>query len=552
MQIENYYKKYVEEGFDENGVLNKFKINCPDDYNFGYDTVDKYAEIEPDRRTLFWVNLKDETRQFSFGELSRLSNKAANFFLSLGIKKGDKVMVVLKRDYQFWYAMIGLMKIGAVAIPATHLLVKEDFIYRFELADVRAIICTEFAKVAHFVEDANKESKVIPEFLIMANGRRDGWHDFDAEIENFPDTMKRVSTHKDEPMLMYFTSGTTGYPKMVVHRQEYPLWHILTAKYWQNVDPKGMHLTVSETGWAKSVWGKLYGQMLVGTTVFVYDFDKFDAAKLLTVLEKYKVTTFCAPPTIYRFFIQEGLDKYDLSSLKYSTIAGEPLNAAVYDRWLECTGLKLMEVYGQTETTPILANLVGQTPIAGSMGKPTPLYDVDLVDESGQSVPPNTVGEIVIHAKAGDVGIFSGYHNNAELNAEAFRGGMYHTGDTAWRDENGYYWYEGRKDDLIKASGYRIGPFEVESVLIKHPAVLECAVTGAPDPIRGQVVKATIVLMKGHTPSDELAKELKDHVKAHTAPYKYPRIIEFATELPKTISGKIRRVEIREKDNNKQ
>ena len=553
-EVKNYYKHFVTEGFDENGILNKFEINCPDNYNFGYDIIDKFGELEPNRRALMWVNLAGDEKLFSYSELSRLSTQAANMFTAMGIKKGNKVMLVLKRNYQFWYAIIGLIKIGAIAIPATHLLTAHDFVYRFEQANVKAVVCTyDHKDIAQFVEDAEDEmkQKLTVKFIANSNGGRSGWIDFDEEIKKYPTAMERVHTDCSDLMLLYFTSGTTGYPKMVVHNHKYALAHIQTAAHWQNVDPDGIHLTISDTGWGKAAWGKLYGQMSLGSCVFVYDFDKFIPANMLKIMQDYKITSFCAPPTMFRFFIKEGLEQYDLSSLKYATIAGEALNPEVYNRWLEYTGIKLMEAFGQTETTAILANLKGMTPKPGSMGKPTPLYDVDIVDENNRSCPPGEVGEIVVRAERGKDGLFNEYYRNDELTNSAWHDGLYHTGDTAWRDEDGYYWYVGRNDDVIKASGYRIGPFEIESVLITHPSVLECAVTGAPDPIRGQVVKATVVLARGYEPSDELAKELQNHVKKNTAPYKYPRIVEFVNELPKTISGKIKRVQIRNEDSEK-
>lgn len=550
-QVKNYYKKFVNEGFDENGILNKFELNCPENFNFGYDIIDKYGELEPERPALRHIDLQENEHKFTYKQLSDLSTQAANLFTEMGIKKGDKVMLVLKRNYQFWIAVIALIKIGAVAIPATHLLTTHDFTYRFESASVKAIVCTGYnPDIEKYVEEAEEELGITLKKFI-ANGERSGWISFDEEIKKMPVVMERTPTDSYDHMLLYFTSGTTGYPKMVVHNHRYSLCHIITAAYWQNVDPDGTHLTISDTGWAKAAWGKLFGQMTVGSCVFVYDFDKFVPSDMLRIMQDYKITTFCAPPTMYRFFIKEGIGNYDLSNLKYSCIAGEALNPEVYNKWLEFTGLKLMEAFGQTESTPILANLKGMKPKPGSMGRPTPLYNVDIVDENDRSVPNGEVGEIVVRAKRGADGLFNCYYRNEEKTDEVWSNDVYHTGDTAWRDEDGYFWYVGRNDDVIKASGYRIGPFEIESVLIQHPSVLECAVTGAPDPIRGIVVKATVVLAKGYSPSDELIKELQTYVKKNTAPYKYPRIIEFVTELPKTISGKIRRVKIRQDDENK-
>lgn len=546
--MKEFYKNFCKEGFDNKGILNHFEFAHDDNFNFSYDVIDEIAKREPNRRALVWCNVEGDERQFTYGELSQYSNKAANLLLSQGVKKGDKVMIILKRHYQFWFIILALHKIGAIGIPGTNLLTGKDLEYRFEMASVKHVISTAYGEVTDHVEDAMKTYKAITSKIIV-NGERDGWTSFDKELDSYSDEFERMPTKASDDMLLYFTSGTTGYPKMVVHDFSYPIAHIVTAKHWQNVAHDGLHLTISETGWAKSVWGKLYGQMLLGAAVFVYDFDRFVPADMLSVIEKYKVTSFCAPPTMYRFFIKEGLADYDLSNLKYSTIAGEALNPEVYNRWYEYTGLKLMEAFGQTETTVLVGNFTGMEPKPGSMGKPSPLYDVDIVDEDGNTVPAGEVGEIVIRTSSREQpGMFGGYYLNEELTNKMWHDGLYHTGDTAWYDEDGYYWYVGRTDDLIKASGYRIGPFEIESVLIEHPAVIECAVTGAPDPIRGQVVKATIVLAQGYTASDELAKEIQNHVKEATAPYKYPRIVEFVDELPKTISGKIRRVEIRGED----
>lgn len=549
MDVPSYHLNFVTEEYDENGMLTKFGIKYPDNFNYAYDIIDKYGEMEPNRRALMWVDLQGNEKLLTYGDLSRLSTQAANMFTDWGIKKGDKVMLVLKRNYQYWYAILGLMKIGAITIPATHMLTKKDFVYRFEAADITAVIATAHAEVAHYIDEADERLGGKLRVKSIVNGSHEGWLEFDKEIEKYPATMERVPTKAEELHLMYFTSGTTGYPKMVVHDHTYGLAHIQTAKHWQNVDPNGIHLTISDTGWGKAAWGKLYGQMAMGTCVFVYDFDKFIPENMLNIMQKYKITTFCAPPTMFRFFIKEGIGKYDLSSLKYCTIAGEALNPEVFNKWYEYTGIKLMEAFGQTESTAILANLKGMTPKPGSMGKPTPLYDVDLVDAEGNSVPVGEVGEIVVRGEYTKTpGLFRGYYRSKELTDDAWHDGMYHTGDTAYRDEDGYYWYVSRNDDVIKSSGYRVGPFEVESVLIAHPAVLECAVTGVPDPIRGQIVKATVVLTKDYQPSNELAEELKTYVKRNTAPYKYPRMIEFVKELPKTISGKIMRAEIRRRD----
>ncbi|MDR0222415.1 MAG: AMP-binding protein [Oscillospiraceae bacterium] len=551
-QVKGYYKKFVTEGFGEDGALNKFEINCPDNFNFAYDIIDKFGELEPDRPAVLWTDVKGGEKTVTYGELSRLSGQAANLLVKSGVEKGDKVMLVMKRNHQFWHAITALHKIGAVAIPATHLLTEHDFVYRFTQAQVKGIIATgDNPEIAARVNAADKETGggLKFKFIVNADGAPpEHFFDFDALVGEQPCAFARAETRSREMMLLYFTSGTTGYPKMVTHDYRYALAHVLTAAHWQNVQPDGIHLTVADTGWAKSAWGKLYGQMALGACVFVYDFDKFVPSDVLRIIQDYKITSFCAPPTMFRFFIKEGVGNYDLSGLKYCTIAGEALNPEVFDRWKEYTGLELMEGFGQTESVVMVANLAGTRPKPGSMGKPVPLYNADIIDEKGEKVPAGEVGEIVIRCERGAAGMFGGYYKNDGLTDDAWHGGIYHTGDTAYRDEDGYYWYVGRNDDLIKASGYRIGPFEIESVLITHPAVLECAVTGAPDPIRGRVVKATVVLTKGREPSDALIKELQEHVKKNTAPYKYPRIVEFVPELPKTISGKIKRAQIREDD----
>lgn len=545
------YQKYVNEGFDENGVLNRFEIDPHGDFNFGYDVVDEMAKKAPNKTAMVWCNVAGEEKQFTFAEIARMSSKTAHYFRAQGIKKGDTVILMLKRHYQFWFCIVALHKIGAIVIPATHQLMVKDIVYRLDRASVKAIVCTPDDEVPARVEEAETKTKdhtLAHKFVV--GGPRPGWHDFDQEVQMYPDVYERPTddqnTRLDDTMLIYFTSGTTGMPKMVAHAFSYPLGHIITARHWHNVDPDGMHFTVADTGWGKAVWGKLYGQWMCETAVFVYDYDRFDAHAMLSVMEKHKITSFCAPPTIFRFFIHEDLEKYDLSSLTYATIAGEALNPEVFNRFKEITGIKLMEGFGQTETTLVVVNLVGMEPKPGSMGKPSPGFDVDIIDEQGNSVPAGESGEIVVRTDKGvPFGLFKGYHRDAELTEKAWHDDVYHTGDVAWRDEDGYYWYVGRTDDVIKSSGYRIGPFEIESVLMEHPAVLECAVTGYPDEIRGQVIKATIVLTKDYTPSEELKKDIQNHVKRLTAPYKYPRIVEFVEELPKTISGKIRRTEIR-------
>lgn len=548
------YEKYVKKDFKsyEDFAAN-FKIKVPKHFNFAYDVLDELAAQKPDKCALCWVKETGEKKIFTFADMKKWSDKAANYLLSLGIKKGDKVMLILKRHYEFWYTIMALHKIGAITVPATHLLTKKDVEYRVNAAGIKMIICTN--------EDGIKEqvdlAKNVPSLELKAVlGEREGWLNYTAGVEAASEVLKKLPhdqlPENDDIMLLYFTSGTTGMPKMVAHSYTYPLGHIVTAVFWHNADPDGMHLTVAETGWAKSVWGKLYGQWLAETAVFVYNHEKFIPHNMLEAICENKVTTFCAPPTIYRYFIKEDLKKFDLSNIKWASIAGEPLNPEVYNQFYEATGLKLMEIYGQTELTVTIGNFKWMEPKPGSMGKPNPMFKVDLVREDGTSCNPGEPGEIVINTKDSvPVGMFMGYYRDDERTKAVWYDGYYHTGDVAWKDEDGYYWYVGRTDDVIKSSGYRIGPFEVESALMEHPAVLETAITGVPHPERGQVVKATIVLAKGYTPSEELKKELQDHVKKVTAPYKYPRVIEFVDELPKTISGKIRRVELREKDDKK-
>ncbi|OQB13833.1 MAG: Acetyl-coenzyme A synthetase [Firmicutes bacterium ADurb.Bin193] len=547
-------EKYVRVDFKSyEDFVQNFSINVPDRFNFGYDVVDELAKTSPDSRALVWCNDRGEDKTFTYKEISVLSNKTANFLLSLGIKKGDRVMLILKRNYQFWYAITALHKIGAVAVPATHLLTKKDLVYRNNRADIKAVICTNDELVLSHVEAAEPESPTL-KIKLSANCKRDGWIPFDEGVEAASEVFVKPADcdlpENGDIMLLYFTSGTSGNPKMVTHNFVYPLGHIITSKFWQNCQKDGLHLTIADTGWAKAVWGKLYGQWLCETAIFVYDMDKFVPDILLEKIAKYKVTSFCAPPTMYRFMLGEDFSKYDLSALKYCTIAGEPLNPEVYNKFFRFTGHKMMEGFGQTETVVTVANFPWMTPKPGSMGKPSPLYNIDIIDSEGKSCAIGDEGEIVV--KIGDnpppPGMFLGYHKDEELTNSVWHDGVYHTGDIAWKDEEGYYWYVGRNDDVIKSSGYRIGPFEVESALMEHPAVLETAITAVPDEIRGQIVKATIILAKGYSPSEELKKELQDHVKKVTAPYKYPRIIEFVDELPKTISGKIRRVQLREQD----
>ncbi|MBE6541232.1 MAG: cupin domain-containing protein [Ruminococcaceae bacterium] len=533
---------------EENGKLKKISFKNEDKYNFAYDTVDAIAAKTPDKLALLHLDVNKNERRFTYKDISLLSNRAANYFESLGIKHGDTVMLVLKRHWQFWIASIAIHKLGAVAIPATHMLVEHDFEYRYKAASVAAVVCTADGETAMHAENAEKlvEQDIIK---VIANGHREGWHSFDDEFMSYPETLeRRMDACGNETMYMLFTSGTTGYPKIAAHSYKYALGHYITARYWHNVDPNGIHFTISDTGWGKALWGKLYGQWLCESCVFAYDFEKFDADDLLPLFAKYGITSFCAPPTMFRFFIKAGIEKYDLSSLKHTTIAGEALNPEVFHKFKEYTGLSLMEGFGQTETTLVIANFVGDTPKPGSMGRPSPMYDVDIISPEGKSCEVGETGEIVIRtSEAVPTGLFKGYYRNEDATKEAWHDGYYHTGDTAWRDEDGYFWYVGRTDDVIKSSGYRIGPFEIESVIMELPYVLECAITAVPDEIRGQVVKASIVLVPGKEGSPELVKEIQTYVKEHTAPYKYPRIVEFLPELPKTISGKIRRVELRNK-----
>jgi acetyl-CoA synthetase len=529
-----------------------FAIEVPENFNFAYDVVDEWARIAPEKTALVWCNEQGEKASFTFAQVKLYSDKTANFFRSLGIGKGDPVMLILKRRYEFWFCLLALHKLGAVAIPATHLLTTKDIVYRNNAADIKAIVAVADKKIQDCVDAAQADSPTLA-LKIIVGGQHEGWHDFNAGLAQAPAEFARptgaAATRNEDTLLLYFTSGTTGYPKMVRHDQTYPLGHILTAAYWQNVKKDGLHLTVSDTGWAKSAWGKIYGQWLAGTAVFVYDYERFVPKDFLRVVVDNGVTTFCAPPTIYRYLIKEDLTQYNLEKLEYCVVAGEPLNPEVYNQFLKMTGLRLMEGYGQTESVVMVATYPWMEPKPGSMGKPSPGFEMDIVDENGRSCEVGEVGEIVVRTdRRIPVGMFKGYYRDEELTKKVWHDGLYHTGDTAWRDEDGYYWFVGRTDDIIKSSGYRIGPFEVESALLEHPAVLECAVTGVPDELRGQVVKATVVLAAGYEPSEVLTKELQEHVKKVTAPYKYPRIIEFVTELPKTISGKIRRVEIREKD----
>ena len=535
--------KFIEAEEDSHGRLQKISFKNAEKFNFGFDVVDELANKYPDKPAMIHLDKHKVERHFTFKQMKVESARTANYFKSLGIKKGDRVMLVLKRHYQFWFAIVALHKLGAVAIPATSQLQEHDFDYRFNAAGVSAIVCTADGDVAAQVDAAQKNSPTLVR-KILVGGDRDGWHDFDTEYKLFSSKFERTEDTACgyDPMLMFFTSGTTGYPKIAQHDYTYALGHYITAKYWHGVHSDGVHFTISDTGWGKALWGKLYGQWLCEGCVFTYDFDRFDAADILPLFKKYNITTFCAPPTMLRMMIKEDLSKYDFSSVKRATTAGEALNPEVYHQFLKLTGLHLMEGFGQTETTLSVANLIGQPHKLGSMGKPTPLYDIHLLDSEGKEVGVGENGEICI--KTGDehiCGLFDGYYGDEEKTREVLHDGFYHTGDVAWRDEDGFLWYVSRVDDVIKSSGYRIGPFEIESVIMELPYVLECGVSAAPDPVRGQVVKASIVLTKGTEGTEDLKKEIQNYVKHKTAPYKYPRIVVFKDELPKTISGKIQR-----------
>ncbi len=549
--LERFLKQTTFTSLDD--FYKNFALYVPEDFNFAYDIMDEWAKEAPERLAMIWTNDQGLEKQFTFADLKRESDKAAGFFHAIGIGKGDKVLLIMKRRYQFWIVMLALHKIGAIAIPASFLLTEKDIVYRIKCADIKTIVSCGDEEIVKHVNDAYAEWPALSHRISIGPIVPEGWLDFNAGTEAAKPYVRPLLHNKaTDPLLMYFTSGTSGQPKMVLHDQTYAIGHIGTAAFWHNLKPGALHLTVSDSGWGKCAWGKLYGQWIVGVTLFVYDHEKFTPADILHKIEQYKITSFCAPPTIYRFMIRENLSKFDLSSLQYATTAGEALNAAVYQKFLKATGLQIKEGFGQTETTCLLATLPWIPTKPGSMGVPMPQYDVKLVRNDGTIVTkPGEHGQIAVCTKHGKpVGLFCGYYNDVDLTYQAWHNNLYFTGDVAYFDEDGYYWYVGRADDVIKSSGYRIGPFEVESALMTHPAVVECAITGVPDEIRGQIVKATIVLGKEwkEKAGEELIKELQQHVKTITAPYKYPRVIEFVDELPKTHSGKIRHVEIREKD----
>ena len=535
------YSRFITPTEDENGKLTAITFQNEDKFNFAFDIVDALGTEKPDRRAMLHISEDGTERHFTFQDFKKESARAANYFKAMGIKRGDRVMLVLKRHYQFWFAILGLHKLGAVAIPATNQLLTKDFAYRFQAADVRAILCTADGGVSDAVDEAAKQHPGLAH-KILVGGKKEGWHDFNEEYTMYSSHFNRTEDTPcgEDPMLMFFTSGTSGYPKLAAHNYKYPLGHFITAKYWHCVVPDGLHLTISDTGWAKSLWGKLYGQWLCEAGLFVYDFDRFDAEKILPLFAKHRITTFCAPPTMYRMLIKQDLSRFDLSSIQHASIAGEALNPEVFRQFQKATGLEIMEGFGQSESTLIIGNLIGDSHKIGSMGKPVPLYDVCLLDSEGNPVDPGETGEICINIQKGlPCGLSYAYEGSPDVTAETWRDGWYHTGDLAWMDEDGFYWYVGRADDVIKSSGYRIGPFEIENVIMELPYVLECGVCAAPDEVRGQVVKACIVLVKNFKSTDELRKQIQDYVKSRTAPYKYPRIVEFREELPKTTSGKI-------------
>lgn len=581
--MRNINLRYVDETYAPDGQLETFSVHYPDNFNFGYDVVDDIAMNDPDRRAMIWCNPEGEEHIFTFADMKRWSDKTANFLVDQGIKRGDYVLVVLRRHYQFWFVATALAKIGAVMVPATFMLKEHDLEYRLNGASISSIICTSVGEISQIADNVIDECPTVTS-RILVNGagggttkyddegnliavagtvgvalsgeegicavpiEREGWVDFNSGVRAASEVFERRDTVAADPMLMYFSSGTSGNPKMVLHNSGYAVAHLITAKHWHNVQPDGVHFTIADTGWGKAVWGKYYGQWLMEACVLTYDFDRFNAGEILLLISKYQVTTLCCPPTMYRLMMSENFDAYDLSSLQYSTTAGEALNPDLFNFWKEHTGLTIFEGFGQTETPLTIANLKHSTPRSGSMGKPVPLYDVEIQRDDGSRCNTGETGEICIRMEPRPAGIMMEYYRDPEKTANAIYDGWYHTGDTAWVDEDGYFWYVGRNDDVIKSSGYRIGPFEIESELLEHEAVRECAVTGVPDPVRGFAVKATVVLADGFTGSDELTRELQAWVKHRTAPYKYPRIVEYVDALPKTVNGKIRRVAIRQKD----
>jgi acetyl-CoA synthetase len=549
--LEKYTGSQEFSSYDD--FMEQFHVDVPDDFNFGYDVIDAWAEAMPEKEALLWVNDQGEVQHVTYGAFKNITDQCAAFFQGIGIEKGDRVMLILKRRVEWWYSMVALHKIGAVVIPATHMLTEKDIMYRCHMAGISGIISCGDPLVLGHVQKARRFSPMLRHCISIGPIVPNGFYDFWRGLHEATPFERPPRNKVTDNFLLYFTSGTTGEPKMVMHDYSYPLAHIVTAKYWHKLNENSLHLTLADTGWGKAVWGKFYGQMLCGATVFVYDFEgRFIPSHLLKILQDYRISSFCAPPTIYRFLIREELERYDLSALKWCTTAGEALNPSVFDEWKQKTGITIYEAYGQTETTMVVGTYPWVKPKPGSMGVPNPQYHIDIVDEQGNSVAPMEHGELVINVEKGKpLGLFKSYYRNDEMTEKRIVNGLYHTGDVVYRDNDGYLWFVSRIDDVIKTSGYRVGPFEVESALMTHPAVAECAVTAAPDEIRGQIVKATIVLTNEYEDkaSETLASELQEHVKRETAPYKYPRIVEFVRELPKTISGKIKRAEIRENNN---
>lgn len=541
------YQQYCNEIVDENGRLQKLTLEYPDNFNFGYDVVDKIADETPEKRALVWCNVEGEERIFSFADIKKYSNQMANVFRSAGIGHGDRVMLILKRHYEYWFAAVALHKLGAVMIPATHMLTVSDFVYRMKSSHAKAIVCTTQNEVPEKITAALKEANMTAK-LWCVQKNTDGFENLTETMKEASERLERVQTKATDPMMLYFTSGTTGYPKGVIHEHSYPLAHIVTAKYWQQAEDNGLHFTVAETGWAKASWGKIYGQWLVGSAVMVYDFDNFEPKQLTTVINRYGVTSFCAPPTVYRYLVRKGIP--DMPSLRHATTAGEMLAPEVFRKFTERTGLQLCEGYGQTETTLLMANFKGYDAVEGSMGTPSPFYNIELRGKDGNPVGTYEIGEVVIvPEKAGkQPGVFTAYLDNEEQYRYVWRDGVYHTGDAAYMDENGRYWFHGRFDDIIKTGGFRVGPYEVENVLMEHPAVVECSVIGVPDALRGQAIKAVIVLGAGYAPSQELELEIKNFCNQKLAEYKWIRLLEFVTEMPKTISGKIQKTVLRNRN----
>lgn len=542
--MSSIYQRFCTEIKDENGGLKKLTLNYPDNFNFGYDVVDEYAAVSPDKRAMVWCNVENEEHIFTFLDVKRYSNKMANVFREYGIGRGDRVMLVLKRHYEYWFAAVALHKLGAVMIPATHMLTVDDFVYRINASGVKAIVCTAQDDVPSTIKQALRKSEKTP-MLWCVQKDIEGFFNLTSQMETAGDAFDRVETSAADPMMLYFTSGTTGYPKGVIHDFTYPLAHIVTAKYWQQAQDDGLHFTVAETGWAKASWGKIYGQWLIGSAVMIYDFDNFDPKQLVTVINRYGVTSFCAPPTVYRYLVRKGIES--MPTLKHASTAGEMLAPEVFRKFTQETGIPLCEGYGQTETTLLMANFKGRQPKEGAMGTVSPFYNIELRDKAGKQVPDGQIGEVVIipPASGKQAGVFTGYLDNEEQYKYVWRGGVYHTGDAAYRDSDGLYWFHGRFDDIIKTGGFRVGPYEIENVLMEHPAVVECSVIGVPDKLRGQAIKAVIVPGHGYEPTRELELAIKEFCNRRLAEYKWVRLIEFVSAMPKTISGKIKKTELR-------